>query len=105
MFGVPGVVTNNVTVPTHAGNGNLIKHIEHKSDFIRVKAMEEIGGVYIDFDVDALRDIEAIRKAGFRGVVGQQYEGKINSGVFMRVKGGKMIRLWIQGTHEQYTGG
>ncbi|KAK4232882.1 hypothetical protein C8A03DRAFT_19929, partial [Achaetomium macrosporum] len=41
---------NQVDVPTHAGNAMELQNIEHKSDFVRVKAVYELGGVYIDFD-------------------------------------------------------
>jgi len=105
VFDVPGVVVNSVAVPTHANNGQEIKNIEHKSDFVRVKTVADIGGIYIDFDVYALRDIKLLRATGFKAIAGRQYEGKINSGVFMGVKDSKMVRLWIEGMHDRYTGG
>lgn len=96
---------NIVEAPTHTNTGVEIKGLEHKSDFVRVKAVHEIGGVYIDFDVHALRDIRVLRESGFKAVAGRQFGGQINSGVFMSIKGGRMVELWMHGMHEAYTGG
>ncbi|KAK4138443.1 hypothetical protein BT67DRAFT_437777 [Trichocladium antarcticum] len=95
---------NTVPVPTHADNGKKIGNMEHKSDFVRVKAIHDFGGVYIDFDVHALRDISYLRKSGFEAVAGRQKDGAVNSGTFMSAKGGKMIALWMMGMHEVYDG-
>lgn len=105
IFGMPGVVVNQVTAPTHANNGEEIKYLEHRSDFVRVQAVHDHGGIYIDFDVYPLRDIRVLRESGFRAVAGRQLEGQINSGTFMSVKRGKMMRLWMEGMHDRYTGG
>lgn len=96
---------NTVEVPTHAGNGKEIMNMEHKSDFVRVKAVHELGGVYIDWDVHALRDIGILRRSGFKAIAGRQLGGQINSGSFMSERHGKMIRLWMDGMHVAYTGG
>lgn len=37
--------------------------MEHKSDFVCVKAVNDLGGVYIDWDVHPLRDIKSGRAA------------------------------------------
>ncbi|KAL7799241.1 hypothetical protein V8C37DRAFT_367084 [Trichoderma ceciliae] len=105
LFELPNLQVVNATVPTHAGNGKEIQGLEHKSDFVRVKAVHEFGGVYIDFDVYPLRDIAILRKSGFKAIAGRQAEGQINSGTFMSVKQGKLIKLWMEGMHQAYTGG
>lgn len=96
---------NTVEVPTHAHNGVKIKGMEHRSDFVRVKAVHDLGGIYIDWDVHPLRDVQVLRESGFRAVAGRQQGGQINSGVFMSVRGGTMMRLWMEGMHQAYTGG
>lgn len=105
LFNLANLQVLNATVPTHAGNGKQIQGLEHKSDFVRVKAVHEYGGVYIDFDVYPLRDIAVLRESGFRAIAGRQDEGQINSGTFMSVKQGKLIKLWMEGMHQAYTGG
>ncbi|RFU78228.1 glycosyl transferase [Trichoderma arundinaceum] len=105
LVDLPNIQFINATIPTHAGNGKEIQGMEHKSDFVRVKAVHEYGGVYIDFDVYPLRDIAILRESGFRAIAGRQDEGQINSGTFMSVKHGKVIKLWMEGMHQAYTGG
>ncbi|CRK29126.1 hypothetical protein HYQ45_005593 [Verticillium longisporum] len=94
-----------VDVPTHAGNGLEIKGMEHKSDFVRVKAVHDLGGIYLDWDVHALRDIRPLRTSGFNAVAGRELGGMVNSGYFMSVRGGRLIRLWMDGMHLAYDGG
>jgi hypothetical protein len=96
---------NTVEAPTHTNTGKEIYGLEHRSDFVRVRELYEIGGVYIDFDVHALRDIRVLRESGFKAIAGRQLGGQINSGAFMSVQGGKMIELWMHGMHKAYTGG
>lgn len=96
---------NTVEAPTHTNTCKEIHGLEHRSDFVRVKEVHELGGVHIDFDVHALRDIRILRESGFKAIAGRQLGGQINSGVFMSVKGGKMIKLWMNNMHVAYTGG
>ncbi|KAH7308490.1 hypothetical protein B0I35DRAFT_453771 [Stachybotrys elegans] len=96
---------NTIEAPTHTNTGKEIHGLEHRSDFVRVREMYELGGVYIDFDVHALRDIRILRESGFKAIAGRQLGGQINSGVFMSVKGGKMIEGWMHAMHTAYTGG
>ncbi|KAH6658790.1 hypothetical protein F5X68DRAFT_237992 [Plectosphaerella plurivora] len=94
-----------VDVPSHAGNGVEIKNMEHKSDFVRVKAVYELGGIYIDWDVHPLRDIKILRQSGFRAVAGRQMDNQVNSGTFMSVRHGKMVKLWMNRMNIVYDGG
>ncbi|GAB1310822.1 Glycosyl transferase [Madurella fahalii] len=105
IFTLFDIQINTVEVPTHAGNGVEIQGMEHKSDFVRVKAVYEFGGIYIDWDVHALRDIRPLRESGFKAIAGRQLGGQVNSGTFMSVKHGKMIKLWMDGMNVAYTGG
>lgn len=102
IFNLPNFTINTVSVPTHAKNGVAISGMEHKSDFVRVKAVHDFGGVYIDMDVHPLRDIKPLRESGYGAVGGRQSDGYMNSGSFMSEKGGKMITLWLQRMNEVY---
>ncbi|KAJ6779603.1 hypothetical protein PWT90_08385 [Aphanocladium album] len=104
VFEIPGLVINTVTVPTHANNGVRINGMEHKSDFVRVQAVHDFGGVYIDMDVHSLKDLKPLREAGYSGIAGKQTDGWINSGTFMSEKEGRMIKLWKDRMHETYDG-
>lgn len=78
----PEVIINKVSVVTHA-NGKEITNVEHRSDMIRFDQVYERGGLYLDFDVYALRDASVLREAGFNNVVGRQNDGGLNNGCFM----------------------
>lgn len=104
FFEIPGLVINTVSEPTRADNGVAIDTMEHKSDFARVKAVHDFGGIYIDLDVHALRDMQPLRESGYGSVLGRQVDGNINSGTFMSVKGGKMISMWLERMHQVYDG-
>lgn len=104
FFEIPALVINTISVPTHAQNGVMINCIEHKSDFVRVQAMQDFGGVYIDFDVYTLKSLRSLRESGYGAVVGRQVNGEINSGTFLSEQGGLMISMWRQRMHEVYDG-
>lgn len=105
LFNTPTLRINTVSVPTNASNGHQINGMEHKSDFVRVKAVQEFGGIYIDLDVHALRDIKPLREAGYGAIGGFQKNSDLNSGTFMSVKGGALINNWEQRMNEVYNGG
>ena len=104
LFNFPNLQINAVTVPTTVGNGQRIKGMEHKSDFVRVKAVHDHGGIYIDFDVYALQDIKPLRESGYAGIGGRQADGWLNSGTFLSVKGGAMIKGWMDTMNQVYDG-
>lgn len=104
LFQVPNLAIANVEVPTHTRNGKEIHAMEHKSDFVRVKALRDYGGVYLDFDVHPLRDLKPIRESGFAAVTGRQHGGEVNSGVFMNKPHCKLIEMWADGMHDAFDG-
>ncbi|KAL2263511.1 hypothetical protein VTK26DRAFT_6412 [Humicola hyalothermophila] len=95
---------NTVPLPVKAGNGKDLENMEHKSDFVRVKAVHDFGGIYIDWDVHPLRDIAPLRLSGFKAVAGRQLYGQLNSGTFLSARGGKLISLWMERMHQVYDG-
>ena len=106
ILNLPSVVIRHVSAPeTASGSGIAITRIEHKSDFIRTKVVYEHGGMYMDWDVYALRDVKPLRELGFANVVGRQKLGAVNSGCWMSRKGTRLMELWVRDQHEVYTGG
>jgi hypothetical protein len=91
ILAIPGVELNNVEVPTATQKGVEIRWVEHKADFLRLAALREYGGVYLDTDAIPLRDIADLRNSGFRNVIGQQLglamwaRDYLNNGVMMAV--------------------
>lgn len=78
----PEIIINHVPFITQA-NGQRILAVEHRSDMVRFDQVYEKGGIYLDFDVYALRDAQVLREAGFNNVVGRQAGGQLNNGCFM----------------------
>lgn len=104
FFEIPGLTINEIKVPTHARNGVPITTMEHKSDFVRVQAVHDFGGIYIDLDVHTLRDLKPLIESGYGGVAGRQVDDALNSGTFMSEKGGKLISTWLDSMHTVYDG-
>ncbi|KAL2166658.1 hypothetical protein VTG60DRAFT_2354 [Thermothelomyces hinnuleus] len=91
ILAIPGAQINHVEAPQMTNRGVEIKWIEHKTDFLRLAALREFGGVYLDADAIPLRDIADLRNSGFRNVIGQQLglavwaTNYLNNGVLMAV--------------------
>ncbi|KAK9428972.1 hypothetical protein V1505DRAFT_314640 [Lipomyces doorenjongii] len=105
ILNLPHVVVHYVTAPDYADNGQKIRNLENKSDFVRAKVVYELGGIYLDWDVHPLRDFKPLREAGFGNVVGLQKDDLVNSGCFMAIKESEMMRLWFEYEHIVYDGG
>jgi hypothetical protein len=105
VFNFPDIVINTVQVPTHTDAGIEIVRPEHLSDFVRVQVVHDFGGIYIDTDVHALRDVATLREMGFGAVTGRQTYGSVQSGTFMSEKGGELISRWRERMHRVYDGG
>ncbi|KAJ3498019.1 hypothetical protein NLG97_g1449 [Lecanicillium saksenae] len=105
LLTLPNLSVISAAVPTHAGNGKKIENTEHASDFVRVEAVRQFGGIYVDFDVFALRDLRVLRESAFHAICGRQIDGTINSGTFLSAKGSKLINHWAEEMHRVYDGG
>lgn len=105
ILGLSEIEINAVAAPDVAENGVGLTYMEHKSDFVRVEVLGSFGGVYLDFDAFALRDIGPLLRAGFNAIGGRQVNGDINSGAFMTKKGSKFISQWHDHMHRVYDGG
>ncbi|KAK2054028.1 hypothetical protein LY76DRAFT_629166 [Colletotrichum caudatum] len=105
MLAVPGLKVNRVEMPTTTKHGVSFSFKEHISDFARVRAVHDYGGVYIDFDIQPLRDVAVLRRSGFSAIGGRQNDNHLNSGSFMAKRGSRMIAKWMSMMHEVYDGG
>ncbi|KAK3936852.1 hypothetical protein QBC46DRAFT_394050 [Diplogelasinospora grovesii] len=86
---ISNVIPNHVEAPWMTKNGVVIKNMEHRADFLRISAVKEFGGVYMDMDAIPLRDISPLRTSGFSNVIGGatvlsiRHAGFVNNGVMM----------------------
>jgi hypothetical protein len=89
ILAIPGLQFNHVEVPHTTHKGVEIKWLAHKADFLRMEALRDFGGVYLDTDTIPLRDIAGLRNSGFYNVIGQQLglaiwaTNYLNNGVMM----------------------
>ncbi|KAF4591939.1 glycosyl transferase [Ophiocordyceps camponoti-floridani] len=104
ILNLPEMTIRRVSAPTIADNGVPIRHVEHRSDFVRVQAVRHLGGVYLDFDAHVLRDIRPLLRAGFDAVAGREADDLLVSGVFMAKKGARLVDLWYDEMHRVYDG-
>ncbi|KAJ4204552.1 hypothetical protein NW759_014889 [Fusarium solani] len=107
---MPGLIFNHVEAPAVTTKGVKIVKMEHKADFLRLAALRDYGGVYLDADAIPLRDIADLRNSGFRNVVGGQtgitlrFSGYLNNGVMMSVPHSNMMTLFYHASHQFFTG-
>ncbi|KMQ81966.1 glycosyl transferase, partial [Lasius niger] len=101
---MPELEVRPVTNPTHTDSGKELRFAEHRSDFARVAAVRDSGGVYLDFDVFALRDVRPLRETGFAAIVGREVTDQINSGIFMTRHHSTLISAWAAEMHRDYDG-
>lgn len=104
LTSVPNLEVRHAYTLERAGNDIEINGLEHKSDFVRVAAVSEIGGVYMDLDAFALKDVRPLRESGFAAVTGREATKNINSGVWMTRPRSKLIMIWRARMHRVYDG-
>ncbi|PHH69175.1 hypothetical protein CDD80_6967 [Ophiocordyceps camponoti-rufipedis] len=107
LLDLPGLRVRHVVSPnatTTDPGAKPLRFGEHRSDFVRVAAAREFGGLYIDFDVFVLRDLRPLREAGFGAVVGREVTDQVNSGVFLTRPNSLLITRWEESMPRVYDG-
>ncbi|KAK3897333.1 Lactosylceramide 4-alpha-galactosyltransferase [Staphylotrichum tortipilum] len=110
ILAIPNLIFHHIDVPMRTAKGVEIKWTEHKADFLRLAALREFGGVYLDTDAIPLRDAADLRASGFRNVVGQQLglavwaTNYLNNGVMMAARGSTLMTLFHHAAHEFFDG-
>lgn len=104
------ITINHISAPSHTSKGVKIINMEHKADFLRLDAVREFGGLYMDTDAIPLRDISDLRRAGFANVVGGavalriQHTGLLNNGVFLARPNTALLNIWTKASDEAFDG-
>lgn len=65
------------------------KHWAYVSDFVRLHVLYEHGGIYLDTDVEVIRDFDPLRR--HRVFLGYEKAGRITSGVCGAMKGERFL--------------
>lgn len=93
-----------VTFPaTPPGNDSIyVVNRAHKSDFLRMDFLSNMGGIYLDTDVFPLRDLDPLRgfnfALGFDNIVNSDEKAfkKVNNGVLLSSPNSTFLRLWTE---------
>ncbi|RYP20372.1 hypothetical protein DL765_002830 [Monosporascus sp. GIB2] len=110
VLALPSITYHFVQAPTSTAKGVAIKNLEHKTDFLRIEALRDWGGIYLDTDAVPLRDVSHLRKTGFAAVVGgavalaAHHTGFMNNGVLMTRPRNKLMDIWLAASHEVFDG-
>lgn len=89
----PWVTLNQIEIPTEI-YGNQLTHYAHAADVIRLRALLEHGGVYLDMDVLTLSSFAPLLKHS-TVMARERPEGLCNAVIFAS-KGSEFIRRWLE---------
>ena len=74
---------NQIVAPTEI-HGNLLNHVAHKSDIIRLQTLYKIGGIYLDMDTICVKPIHKLRKYNF--VMGTEADPPVEYTLMQKIK-------------------
>lgn len=88
--------------PAHPkGNSTAFAHEKaHRSDFVRMQVLEQMGGIYLDTDVFVLNSMDSLRvhnfTLSFDNIVNPDKNApkRINNGVLLSAPNAPFLRLW-----------
>ncbi|KAK0712743.1 hypothetical protein B0T26DRAFT_596577, partial [Lasiosphaeria miniovina] len=110
VLSLPGVTYRHAVAPVVTSKGVNIINMEHKADFVRIEALREFGGIYMDTDAIPLRDVAPLRRTGFANVVGGgvvltvEHTGFVNNGVMLARPHSILMGIWLEAAHQVFTG-
>lgn len=81
------ITLNKVEAPSSI-HGNILYHVAHKADIIRLQALYKTGGIYLDIDTITIKPLHQFRKYNFS--IGQELKEPVEYTFIQKVK--KLIR-------------
>lgn len=79
--------------------------MQHKSDFVRIQALIEYGGIYLDLDAVPLKSFDKLRKSGFSHIFGRQKWNATGVGLLMSKKNTSLMHEFYKQGLEVFNGG
>ncbi|OWF34962.1 Inositol phosphoceramide mannosyltransferase 3 [Mizuhopecten yessoensis] len=73
----------------------------HKSDLVRLMALKEFGGIYLDLDTVLLRSLDPLMN--YPVTMSLEYWSNLSNGLIVAERDALFIRQWVTLFHEQYT--
>lgn len=80
--------------------GQKIKHKEHSSDIMRIEALIQYGGIYMDTDTIIVKSLESLMN--YPCVMSNQSSGLMGSAFVMAEKNATFLQLWMDGYRHDY---
>jgi hypothetical protein len=102
MLSIPNLSHHWVKPPKYTLTCREITRIEHVSDFVRTQQLHHYGGMYLDTDILALRDVRKLRESGFSNIVGIEDPDKVNNGFMMSKPGSAMLSVFMSEQHRVF---
>ncbi|KAK2590268.1 hypothetical protein QQS21_012049 [Conoideocrella luteorostrata] len=105
MLQIPNLTVLQDQAPITAENGVEIVSWQHKTEFVAVEAVRDMGGAYMGFDVFALRNIKSYLEEDTKFVAHSLGKGSISHDFFMSSKGGAVVDAWASQLGRTYSAG
>jgi hypothetical protein len=102
---IPKVTFSYEKPPYKTTSNKKIEKLAHQSDFVRTRVMKRLGGIYLDEDAYVIRDVVALRQAGFRNVVGKQTDSMIACGMWLSTPENHLITAYQALQDRTFNGG
>ena len=91
--------TPNITTPQRIGGKN-VKFEAHKSDIVRVYAIKYFGGIYLDFDVIALKPFTPL--LCYDMTMGREMVNGVPNNFMISVPNATFINVWLDHYEHNY---
>ena len=89
-----------ITFPLNPPGSNItqVSNKAHRSDFVRMKVLSEMGGIYIDTDAFPIRSIEPLRVHEFTlaydNIIDDTKPKRLNNGVILSAPNAEFLSVW-----------
>ena len=80
--------------------GKKVRFHEHSSDIVRIKALQQFGGIYLDTDFIVLKNLDPFRN--YKVTLCRQSSGYFLNSFIMSKPNAKFLSLWLDGYKKDY---
>ena len=94
-----------ITFPINPPGNNITtaRNAAHRSDFVRMKVLSEMGGIYIDTDAFPIRSITSLRVHEFTlaydNIIDDTKPKRLNNGVILSIPNAEFLKVWSSTYH------
>lgn len=76
--------------------GRRICHPAHQSDIVRLRALRNIGGIYLDSDTICVRPFDRTPTEGSNCIIGQESKDWLSNAILLAGRESAFIDLWLE---------